>query len=198
VMDGLMATATIREREARHPERRRLPIMALTAYAVRGDRERCLAAGMDDYLTKPVKSAELAAALNRLGGADRPVPVPETPVPASAAASAGFDLATALDHAGGDRDLLDELLTIFAEDAPVQMDAIRRAIDSGDAPELMRAAHTLKGSLKVFGAMTAAGVAQDLETLGREKDMNGAGDMAAMLDGQLEQILQSVVASKRG
>jgi len=83
--------------------------------------------------------------------------------PTSAATIAGFDLATALDHAGGDRDLLDELLTIFAEDAPVQMDSIQRAVDSGDASELMRAAHTLQGSLKVFGAMTAASVAQDLE-----------------------------------
>src|SRR5881409_2161266 len=72
VMDGLTATRMIRESEARHPGRRRLPIMALTAYAMRGDRERCLAAGMDDHLTKPVKPEELSAALNRLlddGGA---------------------------------------------------------------------------------------------------------------------------------
>src|SRR5437667_6240199 len=66
VMDGLTATRMIRESEARHPGRRRLPIMALTAYAMRGDRERCLAAGMDDHLTKPVRPEELAAALNRL------------------------------------------------------------------------------------------------------------------------------------
>jgi two-component system sensor histidine kinase/response regulator len=198
VMDGLVATATIREREARRPERRRLPIMALTAYALRGDRERCLAAGMDDYLTKPVKPAELGAALDRLFRADRPVPIPDAPPPASPAAWAEIDLATALDYAGGDRELLDQLLTIFAHDAPVRMDAIRRAIDSGDAPEVMREAHTLKGSLRLFGAMTAASVAQELEALGRGGDMNGACDMAATLDRQLEQILQSVMASKRG
>src|SRR6059036_1023532 len=76
VMDGLTATRMIRESEARHPGRRRLPIMALTAYAMRGDRERCLAAGMDDHLTKPVRPEELAAALNRLLDARAPEPPP--------------------------------------------------------------------------------------------------------------------------
>src|SRR5262249_39287455 len=66
VMDGLAATRAIRESETQKPGRRRIPIMALTAYAMRGDRERCLEAGMDDYLTKPVKPEELSAALNRL------------------------------------------------------------------------------------------------------------------------------------
>jgi CheY-like chemotaxis protein len=74
VMDGLTATKTIRESEARNPGRRRLPIMALTAYAMRGDRERCLAAGMDEYLTKPVKPEELSAALSRLLDVSAPEP----------------------------------------------------------------------------------------------------------------------------
>jgi two-component system sensor histidine kinase/response regulator len=196
VMDGLAATATIREGEARHPERRRLPIVALTAYALRGDRERCLAAGMDDYLAKPVKPAELEAALDRFFLDDGPVPNPETP--ASPGAWTDIDLAVALDYAGGDRELLGELLTIFAEETPFRMDAIRRAIDRGDAREMMREAHTLKGSLKLFGAVTAAGVAQDLEALGRVGDMTGARDLAATLDRHLERILQSMMASKRG
>jgi two-component system, sensor histidine kinase and response regulator len=198
VMDGLTATATIREREARHPERRRLPIMALTAHALPGDRERCLAAGMDDYLAKPVKPTELAAALDRLFPDDRRLPIPEAPAPTSSAACRGFDLATALGHAGGDRELLDELLTIFTQETPSRMDAIRRGIESGDAPEVVREAHTLKGALKLFGAVTAAGVAQDLEALGRAGNMHGARDMAATLDRQLEHVFHSMTASRHG
>jgi two-component system sensor histidine kinase/response regulator len=198
VMDGFVATAAIREREAQCPDRRRLPIMALTAYALPGDRERCLAAGMDDYLTKPVKPTELAAALIRLFRDNRSGPIPPASAPASPAEWTDIDLATALDHTGGDRELLDELLTVFAQDTPGRMDAIRRAIDRGDAPEVMREAHTLKGSLRLFGAVTAAGVAQDLEALARAGDMNGARDMAAALDRQLEHILQSMMASRRG
>src|SRR2546422_8923232 len=76
VMDGLAATMAIRESEARHPGRRRLPIMALTAYAMRGDRERCPAAGMDEYLTKPIRPEDLAAALGRLLGDYRTATVP--------------------------------------------------------------------------------------------------------------------------
>src|SRR5262249_15061124 len=108
VMDGLTATQTIRESEARHPARRRVPIMALTAYAMRGDRERCLAAGMDEYLTKPVKPEELAAALNRLVDASEaapgrgPDPGNTAVVVSEAAPEAGFDFTAALNYVGGD------------------------------------------------------------------------------------------------
>jgi CheY-like chemotaxis protein/HPt (histidine-containing phosphotransfer) domain-containing protein len=269
VMDGLAATKAIRESEAQHPGRRRLPIMALTAYAMRGDRERCLAAGMDDYLTKPVKPDELSAALNRLldgsraatrpaaapersqGGSKRSASVPGSqnapvrseaapvrseaapvrseaaPVRSEAAAErnqaapvrsadasvrseaasvvasdvapeAGFDFTAALHYVGGDRELLDELLGIFVEDAPVRMEAIRRAIAGGEAPELTREAHTIKGSLKVIGATTAAGLAQGLEALARDGNMSEAGKLSAALEREMDRLMQSLLASKRG
>jgi two-component system sensor histidine kinase/response regulator len=255
VMDGLAATRAIRESEAQHPGRRRLPIMALTAYAMRGDRERCLAAGMDDYLTKPVKPDELSAALNRLldgsraaarpaaapersrGGSKRSTSVPGSqnapvrsaaaPVRSEAAAErnqaapvrsadasvrseaasvvasdvapeAGFDFTAALHYVGGDRELLDELLGIFVEDAPVRMEAIRRAIAGGEAPELTREAHTIKGSLKVIGATTAAGLAQGLEALARDGNMSEAGKLSAALEREMDRLMQSLLASKRG
>jgi CheY-like chemotaxis protein/HPt (histidine-containing phosphotransfer) domain-containing protein len=244
VMDGLAATQAIRQSEARHPGRRRLPIMALTAYAMRGDRERCLAAGMDAYLTKPVKPDELATALNRLvetgpetGSADAapadhttaagPSSAPQRPsgsdaaserrdrasagkegtpaaggpapvVSSDAAPEAGFDFSAALNYVGGDRELLDELLGIFVEDAPIRMKAIRHAIGNAEAAELTREAHTLKGSLKVIGATTAAGLAQGLEALGRDSNMSEADRLAVALEREMDRLMQSLMASKRG
>jgi two-component system sensor histidine kinase/response regulator len=229
VMDGLAATQAIRQSEARNPRRRRLPIMALTAYAMRGDRERCLAAGMDEYLTKPVKPEELAAALNRLVQSHDAAPVDHTtaaapssapqrpngsdavseprhraPVgsdgtPAGAASpEAGFDFSAALNYVGGDRELLDELLGIFVEDAPIRMKALRHAIGNAEATELTREAHTLKGALKVIGATTAAGLAQGLEALGRDGNMSEADKLAVALEREMDRLMQSLMASKRG
>jgi len=215
VMDGLTATQMIRQSEARHPGRRRLPIMALTAYAMRGDRERCLAAGMDEYLTKPVKPEELSAALNRLveasastegaaRGAAAPVPreaVRSEAAPvvtADAAPEAGFDFSAALNYVGGDRALLDELLGIFVEDAPLRMEAIRRALAGREAADLTREAHTIKGALKVIGAATAAGLAQGLEALGRDGNMGEADKLAAALEREIDRLMQSLLASRRG
>ena len=97
-MDGFAATAAIREREAARPGGRRLPIVALTAFAMKGDRERCLAAGMDDYLTKPIRRDQLAAVLARFAG--------EAPGPAEAdEPGPALDEAAALAYAGGDRHL---------------------------------------------------------------------------------------------
>jgi two-component system sensor histidine kinase/response regulator len=206
VVDGLTATETIRRHEALHPERGRLPIMALTAFALRGDRERCLAVGMDDYLTKPIKPAELAAALRRLSGGLPATPAtsseavpgdPPAPAPGDLATDTGFDLTAALSYVEGNRELLDELLGIFALDAPAQMDKIRRAIAARDPAALLRGAHTLKGSLKVLGATAAAQLALDLETLGRAGEIDGAGEMAANLERQVDRILQSVLALKQ-
>ena len=236
VMDGLAATRAIRESEAQHPGRRRIPIMALTAYAMRGDRERCLEAGMDDYLTKPVKPEELSAALNRLVEAAHEAsgagasPAQDTtvtrassaphhdgagnaasrsddvasggvPVPvmsSGAAPEAGFDFSAALNYVGGDRELLDELIGIFVEDAPLRMKAIRHAIGSAEAMELTREAHTLKGSLKVIGATAAAGLAQGLEALGRDGNIAEADKLAVALEREMDKLLQSLMASKRG
>jgi HPt (histidine-containing phosphotransfer) domain-containing protein len=110
----------------------------------------------------------------------------------------GFDFFVALSHVGGDRALLDELLDIFAEDAPVRMDTIRSAIAGGDVQVLMREAHTLKGVLKVLGAAAAAGLARDLEKLASHGDLSGAREVCAALDRSMGRLTQELLASKRG
>jgi two-component system, sensor histidine kinase and response regulator len=182
-MDGFAATAAIRAREATHPGGRRLPIVALTAFAMKGDRERCLAAGMDDYLTKPIRRDQLAAVLARFAG--------EAPGPAEAGAEAvgpALDEAAALAYVGGDRELLGELLGIFLEDGPGQLQALRTAVAGTDPGALMRAAHTLSGSLRVLGAAAAIALVGRLEALGREGRLEGAAALLAQLEPELERV----------
>src|SRR5262245_19978906 len=191
VMDGLTATTMIRQHEVRHPDRKRLPIIAVTAAAMRGDRERCLAAGMDDYLTKPIKPDDLTAMLTRLFP-DLAAPTARID-PANSAPERTFDLTTALAYVDGDRALLDELLATFAQDTPVRLQAIRHAATGWEATELIREAHTLKGVLRILGATKAAGLAKDLEAQGRAGDVKGARETVASLTREVEQILSAVV-----
>src|SRR3989442_15998174 len=114
---------------------------------------------MDHHLTQPIHPEDLAAALAGLVGDGRAATIPGGSAGSAPAAEAGFDLTAALNYVGGDRELLDELLGIFPEDAPVRMNAIRRPIAGGGTPEFMGGGPTLKGSLKGVGAATAAGQA---------------------------------------
>ncbi len=187
-LDGYEATAAIRDHEggARHT-----PIIAMTANALEGDRERCLAAGMDDYLAKPVKAEALAATLARW------VPV-STPPPGDAAfaASGTEDVAVdaavdaAIDRAvldglrelqdADDPDLVDAVIGIFLGDTPRRLAALRAALARGDAGAVVREAHTLKGSCGNLGARPMAERASTLEALAR------AGKLVpvpALLDG---------------
>jgi HPt (histidine-containing phosphotransfer) domain-containing protein len=119
-------------------------------------------------------------------------------VPSDTAPEAGFDFSAALNYVGGDRELLDELLGIFVEDAPIRMKAIRHAIGAAESTELTREAHTLKGALKVIGATTAAGLAQGLEALGRDGNMPEADKLAVALEREMDRLMQCLLASRRG
>jgi signal transduction histidine kinase/HPt (histidine-containing phosphotransfer) domain-containing protein/ActR/RegA family two-component response regulator len=176
-MDGFAATAEIRRREAGRPGRH-LPIVALTAFAMSGDRERCLAAGMDDYLSKPIKREEFTAMLARIFGDGGPA----------------LDVDAALEYVGGDRELLGELLTVFSEDAPGYLEALGRALDRSNPGDLMKAAHTLKGSLWALGARTAAALAEDLERIGRAGGLDGALPLRARLEHEITRVLHAAAA----
>jgi signal transduction histidine kinase/DNA-binding response OmpR family regulator len=185
-MDGLAATARIREREA-SDELPRMPIVALTAHALKGDRERCLDAGMDDYLTKPVSIAALSATLTRLCGG----PFSEAPPEPSPDAET-LSLGTALEYVDNDRQLLRELLDLFLSDWPGRFEAVQRAVAGGDAPGLARAAHAVKGPLRALGATGAAIVAEGLEHEARRGELQNSAELLGRFEREAAVLLASI------
>jgi len=168
-MSGFEASAAIRERE--RTTGAHLPIVALTAHAMQGDRERCLQAGMDGYLSKPIDVDRLIATIEEFGSGV----VPEPPVAERPSGGAVvFDERTALLHTGGDRQLLKHIVKLFRADAPRSFRKIERALRRSDDEGLWTSAHALKGSLATIGAQSARLAAADLERFGRE----GAFDAA--------------------
>jgi signal transduction histidine kinase/DNA-binding response OmpR family regulator len=174
-MDGMEATRVLRAREG--VAGRRLPIVALTAHAMKGDRERCLEAGMDGYVTKPIQPQELWQAIDSLVS---PCAGPAANGPAAGGAAV-LDLAAVRKRVEGDNELLRELVELFRQDCPRMLDAIGAAVAASDAQQLERAAHVLKGSVSVFGAAEARERAAALEALGRAGDVRGAADEYAAL-----------------
>jgi PAS domain S-box-containing protein len=164
-MDGLEATGIIRRGE--QTTGRHMPIIAMTAHAMKGDRERCLEAGMDGYLTKPLQIEALLAVLEEIGLTE----------PARAAAdnasgpmtNPGFDPQQALQQVQGDSALLKELVALFLEECPKHLAAIAGAIAAADALEVQRAAHTLKGSAAVITAKDVHSAAERIEAAAREQ-----------------------------
>ena len=203
-MDGLEATRRVRERWPTMPVR----IVAMTANAMEGDREMCLAAGMDDYVSKPVRPEVLAAAL-----------AAAVPAVAAAAALAGSDAATAGSPPGGDMDdgdpvvdrailveLLEntgddeafvaEVVDAYLADAPVQLAAMRETLASGDLATLGRHAHTLKGNSRGVGAVALAEVARRLEEQARNGDPAGAAERIDAAAAAFERVVEALAAAR--
>jgi PAS domain S-box-containing protein len=177
-MDGLEATAQLRARESAGG--RRVPVAAMTAHAMKGDRERCLAAGMDDYLTKPVQATELARVLAQLAP--------------SAAVAPAFDEEAALERLGGDRELLRELAEMFVESAPELIAAVREAAGRRDARALERAAHSLKGSAATFSAAGAVEAAQAVESKAKTGDLSVVDEAISGLERETARLQESLAA----
>ena len=153
-----------------------MPIVAVTTNTAPGDREKCLQAGMDDYLAKPVQKAQVL----------------ETVRTALAHRGAGANMAGALDRVGGDAALLRELAQLFLDDLPRAMEALRHSIAHRDAGLLRLQAHTLRGSTAFFGAHDAVDLARQLEELGRGENVAGADALLPLLVAALESLETSL------
>ena len=181
-MSGLEATAVIRERERFAGSS--IPIIAMTAHAMEGDREKCLAAGMDHYVTKPIDQRKLFEAVESFG---RPA-TPETAAIMNAKDTVNtlsFDPEIVLERVDGDRELLREIGGLFLQDAPRLLADIRNAVSCADARALEHSAHTLKGSVGNFGARTAFEAAMALEQMGRQGDFARAQESFTLLEQQV-------------
>jgi CheY-like chemotaxis protein len=204
-MDGFEAAAAIRAREA--VSGCHTPIIAITAHALEGDRDRCLAAGMDAYVSKPIRAQELFELLEGLAppildGGPPPARAPARdggPPPAAPhAAPPAFDMAAALKRVDGDLDLLKELAGLFLSDCPHRMAEIRNAIAERDATRLGHAAHALKGSVANFAAHRAVEAAKHLERDALEQRWERARDDWAVLETAIDHLMPAFLALHEG
>jgi HPt (histidine-containing phosphotransfer) domain-containing protein len=192
-MDGLEATRAIREYE--QSTRGHVPIVALTAHAMKGDRERCLDAGMDAYVTKPIRSKELFRVIQEI---TQNVPAQAEPSSQQPTAGNGHPSAQcinwrqALDAIDGNRELLGELIDIFRGECPKLRAEIAASLQSGDLPGLRRAAHTLKGALGHLGAASAVQLAQQIEDHARGASADAIHRLWPRLQTQLDEINQAL------
>ena len=181
-MDGIEATRVIREKEK--TTSKHIPIIAMTAHAMKGDRERCLAAGMDGYIAKPIRPAELYAGIAPyLRPPETTLVIP--PLPAEAAC---IDWQAAWANMEGDRELMSELARLFLDELPQQMDDIHAAAKELHSKDLERHAHRLKASLGNFAAPPALAAALRLEKIGRAGDLDQAPQALGVLDHEVQRL----------
>jgi two-component system sensor histidine kinase/response regulator len=176
VMGGLEAASGIRAEETRIGGH--IPIVAMTAHAMSGDRDRAMLAGMDDYVSKPIRFEDLRRAIQRH-------------------APAGLNTAALLDGVSGDRKLLREMVDLFLVDAPKLVGRVKRAVVRGDAVRLKEAAHALKGSVGNFGSASAFEAARRLETFGRENNLPSARLAIGAFELEIRKLRQALRDLKR-
>jgi signal transduction histidine kinase/CheY-like chemotaxis protein/ligand-binding sensor domain-containing protein len=193
-MDGLAATRKIRDNETSTGTH--LPIIAMTAHAMKGDRERCLAAGMDGYVSKPIDAAvlkeQIAAVLHQQGESgprqkeDEPsaAPRPESPL--------GWNRSETLEGLGGDENLLLEVIEIFREQAPKHLASLRVAIAQWDARAVETTAHSLKGELGYLSVPRTHQIARELEEAGRNSDLETAATLLPKFEADLAILLRAM------
>jgi two-component system sensor histidine kinase/response regulator len=194
-MDGFEATRLIRDRQKTTGQY--TPIVAMTAHAMKGDREKCIAAGMDDYISKPIRDAELFEVVEKFGSERRKKEQGQhlhDPQDVDLTAQDVFDLSEAMKSVHGDTVLFSEIAGLFLESAADDMSRIRQGIANSDAKAVETAAHSLKGSVANFGATRTFKAAYRLEQMGRDRKLQEAECAKSDLERELG-ALQSAILS---
>jgi two-component system, sensor histidine kinase and response regulator len=188
-MDGFEATRFIRDKEA--GTGRHTPIVAMTAHAMKGDRERCLVAGMDEYLSKPIQREELLRILTWVADSSAhqivPQGTPEQSEPPES--SPAIDLAAAMDRLGGDEELFAELVGLFRGEGPRMIQEISEALAARDSAALQRTAHGLKGAAGYLGGTQTVEAAHRLELIGASGELSAAPEAFQRLQEEIERLL---------
>ena len=201
VMGGFEATDMIRRLEL--PLNRHTPIVAMTAHAMSGDRERCLNAGMDGYVSKPISRQDLMAAIADhavvQSGLTRPAPLAVEPaagaaIAAAPAAPAQFDRDRALAQLGGDEELFVDLARMYLEALDTDLAKLARTARSGHLDDLANVAHALKGSAAALGGRPAQALAGDLEQACRAGDASDLAGRVERLDAALRRLGEALAA----
>jgi signal transduction histidine kinase/CheY-like chemotaxis protein/HPt (histidine-containing phosphotransfer) domain-containing protein len=197
-MDGILATKVIREHEKSTHDH--IPIIAMTAHAMTGDRARCLAAGMDGFVTKPITPEEvdaaILAALNDTSKVDRDMGADKHQEKATEGSELPWDLSMTLEQLGGDETLLQEVIDIFLEEAPKHLAALRLAVEQGIAETVETTAHTLKGE---FGYLCVPGISQrasQIEQMGRSNDIRGAAGLLPQFELDIRSLFAAIRSAK--
>jgi len=191
-LDGFEATQIIREREKDGGGR--LPIVAMTAHTMKGDKEKCLAAGMDDYVSKPINRDELFSVIEKFtkSGESTGNSASVSSKDDEAFTTGVFDIARALEIAGGDKAFLKELADLFFENLPGYVAKIREAISMENSGALEDAAHNLKGSIGNFAAKRAQNAAYQLEVIGNKGMLADADQLLSELMEELKPLECSI------
>ncbi|HTW24400.1 MAG TPA: response regulator [Candidatus Baltobacteraceae bacterium] len=199
VMDGFEAIRSIRAKE--RVTGAHIPIVALTAHAMKGDREKCLAVGADDYVSKPIRISDLLEAVDRamalrVDVSPNAASSPEAPMSVSTNDSATpvFDIRDALRRVEGDQELLEEIVRIFTAECANNMEAIRNAFTAGDARLLERLAHTIKGASANLSAVALSQASFKLEKLAASGDLLGAPELVEKIQYEIDRLLPELAS----
>ncbi len=192
-MDGFEATAQIRAGEVQSG--RHIPIIAMTAHAMKGDREKCISSGMDEYISKPISIDSLHEIIARLFPIDSKVDTEGRSLPDDLyPSSPSFDKESLLSAFDNDWDFLKETVEMFINDYPPLLEDIQSAIFSNNASQLGQTAHALKGMVGNFQAGRAASAAAALEELGRQEDFENVDKFYEILKDEMQRLEKSLLA----